>query len=51
MSRADEFIFLRIILKILGAELAFANELRFAVMMGILVEGVVLVNFPRKNGQ
>ena len=42
MGRTDEFIFLWVILKVLGSELVFANELGLAKVVGILIESVVL---------
>ena len=41
LSRADKFVFALVILKVLGQELAFAQEFWLAKMVGILVESIV----------
>jgi hypothetical protein len=41
MRWADEFVLVRIIAQVLYPELVLAQDFWFAVMMGILVEGIV----------
>lgn len=38
VSWTDEFVFVRVIAKILGSKLVFANGLGFAIMVSILVK-------------
>ena len=43
----DKFVFVRVITKVLGSELVFANELCFAIVVRILIKRVVLDEVPQ----
>ena len=48
VSGADKFVFVRVIVKVFRQELAYANELWLAEMVGILVKSVYLRKFPKE---
>jgi len=45
-GRVDKLILIRVVCKVLGSELAFADQLGVAKVVGVLLEGVVLEVVP-----